>query len=197
MTFAIRRTLGVSGVGALLLAALVMALNGEPGQTGVVPSPRAADGGAAPGDAPMEDVKLEALQWTRPEIEGAQRNLFRFQARPASPSPRSASPAAPAEPAPPVASRSGPPPPPIPVKFIGLVDTPFTQQVDAATGRIDIVIVHPGDPTSVAGTGLLSASLFDAVGGGPANMTVTGTAIDPRGAPVALQFGPAPGVTVR
>ena len=79
----------------------------------------------------------------------------------------------------------------------GGVAATFTQQVDAAAGRIDIAIVRPGDPTGVAGTGLLSAILFDAVGGGPANMTVTGTAIDPRGAPVALQFGPAPGVTVR
>ena len=73
----------------------------------------------------------------------------------------------------------------------------FTQQVDATTGRIDIVIFRPADPTGVAGTGLLSAVLFDAVGGGPANMTVTGTATGPMGAPVPLQFGPTPGVTVR
>ena len=79
----------------------------------------------------------------------------------------------------------------------GGVAATFTQQVDAATGRIDIAIVRPADPTGVAGTGLLSAILFDAVGGGPANMTVTGTAIGPRGAPLPLQFGPAPGVTVR
>ena len=73
----------------------------------------------------------------------------------------------------------------------------FTQQVDAATGRIDIAIVRSSDSTGVAGTGLLSAVLFDAVGGGPANLTVTGTATDPRGTPVQLQFGPAPAVTVR
>ena len=79
----------------------------------------------------------------------------------------------------------------------GGVAATFTQQVDAAAGRIDIAIVRPADPTGVAGTGLLSAILFDAVGGGPANMTVTGTAIGPRGAPVPLEFGPAPGVTVR
>ena len=79
----------------------------------------------------------------------------------------------------------------------GGVPATFTQQVDATTGRIDIVIFRPADPTGVAGTGLLSAVLFDAVGGGPANMTVTGSATGPMGAAVPLQFGPTPGVTVR
>ena len=79
----------------------------------------------------------------------------------------------------------------------GGIAAAFTQQVDAATGRIDIAIVRPGDLTGVAGTGLLGAILFDAVGGGPANLTVTGSATAPRGTPVPLQFGPAPGVTVR
>jgi hypothetical protein len=79
----------------------------------------------------------------------------------------------------------------------GGVAATFTQQVDAATGRIDIAIVRPGDPTGVAGTGLLGAVLFDTVGGGPANLTVTGAATGPRGTPVPLQFGQAPVVTVR
>ena len=50
----------------------------------------------------------------------------------------------------------------------------FTQQVDATTGRIDIAIVRTGDQTGVAGTGLLAAVVFDAVGGGAANLAVTG-----------------------
>ena len=79
----------------------------------------------------------------------------------------------------------------------GGVAATFLQQVDAASGRIDIAIVRPDDPIGVAGTGLLSAILFDAVGGGPANMTVTGTGSGPSGAPVPLVFGPTPGVTVR
>ncbi len=73
----------------------------------------------------------------------------------------------------------------------------FTQQVDASSGRADIVIVRGGDPTGVAGTGLLSAILFDAVGSGPANLTVTGTASAPGGASIPLQFQSAPAVTVR
>jgi hypothetical protein len=73
----------------------------------------------------------------------------------------------------------------------------FTQMVDAATGRIDIAIVRTGDATGVAGTGLLAAVLFDAVGGGAANISVTGTATAPGGAAAALQLTPVPAVTVR
>jgi general secretion pathway protein D len=73
----------------------------------------------------------------------------------------------------------------------------FTQQVDAATGRVDIVIVRTGDQTGVAGTGLLAAIVFDAVGGGAVNFAVTAAAADPRGTPVALQFAAVPAVTVR
>ena len=73
----------------------------------------------------------------------------------------------------------------------------FTQMVDAATGRIDIAIVRTGDATGVAGTGLLAAVLFDAVGGGTANISITGTATAPGGAPGSLQLTPVPAVTVR
>ena len=73
----------------------------------------------------------------------------------------------------------------------------FTQQVDAAAGRIDIAIVRTGDQTGVAGTGLLAAVVFDAVGGGTANFAVTGAAASPRGTPVSLQFGAVPAVAVK
>jgi hypothetical protein len=79
----------------------------------------------------------------------------------------------------------------------GGVAATFTQQVDGATGRIDIAVVRTGDQTGVAGTGLLGAVLFDAVGGGPANFAVTGAATDPRGMPVPLQFGLATPVVVK
>jgi general secretion pathway protein D len=79
----------------------------------------------------------------------------------------------------------------------GGVAATFTQQVDSTTGRIDIVIVRTGDQTGVAGTGLLSAIVFDAVGGGPANFAVTGAATDPRGMPVPLQFGLVTPVVVK
>ena len=73
----------------------------------------------------------------------------------------------------------------------------FTQQVDATTGRVDIAIVRSGDTTGVAGTGLLAAILFDAVGGGAANLMVTGTSTGPRGTAIPLQFASVPAVTVR
>jgi type II secretory pathway component GspD/PulD (secretin) len=73
----------------------------------------------------------------------------------------------------------------------------FTQQVDAAAGRVDIAIVRTGDSTGVAGTGLLAAVVFDAVGGGAGNFAITGTAAGPRGTPIPLQFAPIQAVTVR
>ena len=79
----------------------------------------------------------------------------------------------------------------------GGVAAQFTQQVDAAAGRIDIAIIRTGDATGVAGTGLLAAVLFDAVGGGAANLTVTGSATGPRGTSVPLAFAGVPAVTVR
>ena len=79
----------------------------------------------------------------------------------------------------------------------GGVAATFTQQVDGAAGRIDIAIVRTGDQTGVAGTGLLGAVVFDAVGGGPANLAVTGAATGPRGMPVPLQFGLATPVVVK
>ena len=79
----------------------------------------------------------------------------------------------------------------------GGVQATFTQMVDAATGRIDIAIVRTGDATGVAGTGLLAALVFDAVGGGAANLAVTGTATAPGGTPASLQLAPVPAITVR
>ncbi|HTI42396.1 MAG TPA: secretin N-terminal domain-containing protein [Vicinamibacterales bacterium] len=73
----------------------------------------------------------------------------------------------------------------------------FTQMVDASIGRIDIAIVRTGDATGVAGTGLLAAVVFDAVGGGSANLAITGTATAPGGSAASLQVSPVPAVTVR
>jgi general secretion pathway protein D len=79
----------------------------------------------------------------------------------------------------------------------GGVQATFTQMVDATTGRIDIAVVRTGDATGVAGTGLLAALVFDAVGGGAANLSVTGTATAPGGTPASLQIAPVSAVMVR
>jgi len=79
----------------------------------------------------------------------------------------------------------------------GGANVTFTQQVDAATGRIDIAMVRTEDQTGVAGTGLLGVIIFDAVGGGTANLAITGAGASPRGTPAPLQFAPVPVVTVK
>jgi general secretion pathway protein D len=79
----------------------------------------------------------------------------------------------------------------------GGIQAQFTQQGDAAAGRLDIAIVRPNDNTGVAGTGLLAALLFETVGPGNANLAVNGSASGPGGVPVALQFAPVPTITVR
>ena len=79
----------------------------------------------------------------------------------------------------------------------GGVAAAFTQQADAAAGRVDIAIVRTGDVTGVAGTGMLAALLLEAVGPGPANLAVTATATAPGGGQVGLQYAPIPPVTVR
>jgi len=78
----------------------------------------------------------------------------------------------------------------------GGVAASFSQQADPAGGRVDIVIVRRADVTGVAGTGLLAGLLFDAIGAGPANLVVTGSATGPNGSPVSLQFAPVPAVSV-
>lgn len=78
----------------------------------------------------------------------------------------------------------------------GGVTASFSQQADPAGGRVDIAIVRRADPTGVAGTGLLAGLLFEAVGSGPANLGVTGSATGPGGGAVNLQFVPVPAVRV-
>jgi general secretion pathway protein D len=79
----------------------------------------------------------------------------------------------------------------------GGVNAAFTQQADAARGRVDIAIVRTGDVTGVAGSGMLAALLLEAIAPGPANLTVTATATAPGGGQVALQYAPVPPVSVR
>jgi len=78
----------------------------------------------------------------------------------------------------------------------GGVGATFEQRVDSAGGRVDVVILRPGDPIGVAGSGLLAGLQFEAVGSGPANLSVTGSATDPGGAPAGLQFAPVAPVRV-
>jgi hypothetical protein len=107
-------------------------------------NPRAAagraggrDGGETPATAP--DVHLRALDDERPKPESGDRNLFRFGRRPAPEAAEAATP-------PPSVVKPGPsvpsgpaPPPPIPLRFIGIVESPSQSKRLAAlvdpTGR--------------------------------------------------------------
>ena len=72
----------------------------------------------------------------------------------------------------------------------------FSQQVDAAAGRIDIAVTRTADTTGASGAGLLAAILFDAVAAGAGNLSATGMAAAPGGAPIQVTVAPVT-VTVR
>lgn len=78
----------------------------------------------------------------------------------------------------------------------GGVAVAFTQQVDPASGRIDIALTRTGDETGAAGSGLLSAILFEPVAAGAATLSLSGVATTPQGTAVPLAFTPVT-VTVR
>jgi len=72
----------------------------------------------------------------------------------------------------------------------------FTPRIDAAAGRVDIVVTRSSDQTGASGAGLLASLLFDAVGAGGSLIQVSGVATAPDGTPLPLQFSPVT-VTVR
>jgi len=78
----------------------------------------------------------------------------------------------------------------------GGANASFTQQVDAAAGRIDLTVTRGGDAVGASGTGLLAAVLFDAVAPGAATLTVNGTGAGPAGGVVPVQSSPVT-ITVR
>jgi hypothetical protein len=149
------RTLGMAGIGIALLAALMMILNDETGGTGAAPQARSDGPAFTPSDAPVVDVRLEALERAWPEIEEAQRNLFRFESRVVSPGPPPAQPLPPLLPPGPSAVLETPdagpvgplPPPPIPVKFIGVAGPPGPegQVVYFSDGRGHVFFGREGD----------------------------------------------------
>jgi general secretion pathway protein D len=72
----------------------------------------------------------------------------------------------------------------------------FSNQIDDKSGRIDIVIVRPGDKTGASTSGLLAALLIEPLAAGTGALAVSGSATIPGGAPAAMQFMPV-GITVR
>jgi len=78
----------------------------------------------------------------------------------------------------------------------GNVAVTFSQQADATAGRLDVSIARTDDVTGASGSGLLAAVLFEAVGGGTTNLSLSGVATSPEGVPVPLDFPPT-ALTVR
>jgi hypothetical protein len=96
--------------------------------------------------APQDlNVRLDELAAAKQEPQESERNPFRFQERRTEP-PKAggagAQPPTPVEPAPP----SGPPPsPPIPLKFIGVVESPQAGKVAALTDGRNVFHGREGD----------------------------------------------------
>jgi diaminopimelate epimerase len=70
----------------------------------------------------------------------------------------------------------------------GGVNVQFSQQVSG--NRVDITLARGADATGASGTGLLSSIMFDAIGTGPATLTLSGTATGPGGTAMGLRFSP-------
>jgi hypothetical protein len=68
----------------------------------------------------------------------------------------------------------------------------FTQQVDGAAGRIDLAVTRTQDQAGASGAGLVAAVLFDVIGPGQANFSLSGSATVPGGGAAGLQFAPSP-----
>jgi general secretion pathway protein D len=73
----------------------------------------------------------------------------------------------------------------------GNVAVSFSPNTDATIGRVDLTFVRTGDAVGASGAGLLAGILFDAVGSGTSQLTVSGVATNPTGTAVPLQFTPA------
>lgn len=74
--------------------------------------------------------------------------------------------------------------------------TSFVPKIDATTGRIDVVVTRPGDKMGATGNGVLASVVFEAIGVGTSQISLSGVGLTAAGQPVALQFVPAT-VTVR
>ncbi len=133
-----RQALLAAGLVAIVAGVFYMNSDPEPpAAAGVAPSTTASTARGARG-IPVADVKLELLKGDRGEMDAAERNPFRFQARVAPPSSGGGARRVSAPPPPPVLTGppvpAGPPPlPPIPLRFIGLVEAP------AQAGRVAIL----------------------------------------------------------
>ncbi|MSO49559.1 MAG: hypothetical protein EXQ49_06600 [Acidobacteria bacterium] len=74
--------------------------------------------------------------------------------------------------------------------------TSFVPTIDANIGRIDLAVARTGDTAGASGSGVLASIVFEAIGVGTSQITLSGIGVGPTGQPIPLQFVPST-VTVR
>ncbi len=79
----------------------------------------------------------------------------------------------------------------------GGVTPTFAPKIDAAAGRIDIVVTRGGDQPGAGGAGLIAGIVFKAIGAGTSKISVVGVATTPAGQPIPLQTGSPASVIVK
>jgi hypothetical protein len=79
----------------------------------------------------------------------------------------------------------------------GGVTPTFSPKIDAAAGRIDIVVTRGPDQPGANGAGPIAGIIFKAVGAGTAKITVVGVATTPTGQAIPIQAGPPATVVVK
>ena len=127
------RRVFVLGGAVVVLAAVLVAVQRDDTPVATT-SPRGAARNGARKSVPLTEVRLHRLQHTAPDLEGVDRNPFRFAERAAPVAPTRAVSAPTPRVAPPVVVPSGPPPvPAIPLRYIGLLDAP------AQAGRVAVL----------------------------------------------------------
>ena len=127
-----RRQWQLVAVGVLVpAAALLLLRDGDPAAGRPAASnPSGIEGTPVPA-GPVADVRLESLTGEQAALGKTERNPFRFQQRPApAPTPAAPGPIAPPRITAPPLPSGPPPPPPIPLRYIGVVESP------APAGRI-------------------------------------------------------------
>jgi general secretion pathway protein D len=78
----------------------------------------------------------------------------------------------------------------------GGVAASYAPKIDAASGRVDIVVTRANDQTGVSGSGLVAALIFDGVSAGQSTIALRAVAMGPTGQPIAVTASPVT-VTVR
>jgi len=143
------------------------------------PTGRRAAGAADKAAPPPPDVRLDALARKPPALAGEGRNPFRFGAR--GPAPRPAGPPAgpglaPVAPAPP--RPAGPGMAPIPLKFIGVVESPEAGRIAALSDGTFVYHGREGDVIEgryrIVKIGVESIVIEHVDGGGRQTIRLTG-----------------------